>query len=113
MTRIAAGKSCRLAGLDDAGAPDTISFSPVAPLKPVCVMTCMSRGVNQRLSLIRTWNFPSSAGFDQRTAPCTCIEHRRPSFRSRFVKVELDQGSDELENLLALVEGVKGRHEFQ
>lgn len=30
-----------------------------------------------------------------------------------IVKVELDQDSDELANLLALVESVKGRHEFQ
>ena len=30
-----------------------------------------------------------------------------------IVKVELDQDSDELDNLLALVESVKGRHEFR
>lgn len=30
-----------------------------------------------------------------------------------IVKVELDQDSDELASLLALVESVKGRHEFQ
>ncbi len=30
-----------------------------------------------------------------------------------IVKVELDQDSDELDKLLALVESVKGRHEFK
>jgi len=38
---------------------------------------------------------------------------RRDPQIAAIVKVELDQDSEELESLLALVESVKGRHEFQ
>ena len=38
---------------------------------------------------------------------------RRDPQIAAIVKVELDQDSDELDHLLALVESIKGRHEFR
>jgi hypothetical protein len=38
---------------------------------------------------------------------------RRDPQVAAIVKVELDQDSDELDSLLALVESIKGRHEFR
>ena len=38
---------------------------------------------------------------------------KRDTELAAVLKVELDQDSDELANLLSLVEAVKGRHEFQ
>lgn len=40
-------------------------------------------------------------------------EGKRDPQIAGVVKVELDQDSDELDQLLALVEGIKGHHEFK
>ena len=40
-------------------------------------------------------------------------EGRRDPQIAAIVKIELDQDSDELDGLLALVEQIKGRHEFE
>src|SRR4029453_9706840 len=64
--------------------PDyTQIFSPGALLKPDCVMTCISRRVNQTLRLMPTWALPSGSGFVQRTIPCTSLTNFRTSLRSR------------------------------